>query len=259
MERKLRPHGAPVTAVRYSAHGHVILSAGKNGLLAVSNPDNGNTLRVLNDHKGAQITSLQCVAKQDGEDPPPSLAAFCPTDPGLVVYTGYGVEKEISFYSLARKRMERKLRPHGAPVTAVRYSAHGHVILSAGKNGLLAVSNPDNGNTLRVLNDHKGAQITSLQCVAKQDGEDPPPSLAAFCPTDPGLVVYTGYGVEKEISFYSLARKRLYEVDVETEFLKASHASCDVACLMYDASDPQSFDYCASIYKVCSRSSFTHQ
>uniref|UniRef100_A0A8C5AWW3 Mitochondrial Rho GTPase 2 n=1 Tax=Gadus morhua TaxID=8049 RepID=A0A8C5AWW3_GADMO len=41
----------------------------------------------------------------------------------------------------------------------------------------------------------------------------------------------------------------LYEVDVETEFLKASHASCDVACLMYDASDPQSFDYCASIYK----------
>ncbi|KAJ3615379.1 hypothetical protein NHX12_017351 [Muraenolepis orangiensis] len=104
MERKLRPHGAPVTAVRYSAHGHVILSAGKNGLLAVSNPDNGNTLRVLNDHKGAQITSLQCVAKQDGEDPPPSLAAFCPTDPGLVVYTGYGVEKEISFYSLARKR-----------------------------------------------------------------------------------------------------------------------------------------------------------
>ncbi|CAL8305403.1 unnamed protein product [Boreogadus saida] len=41
----------------------------------------------------------------------------------------------------------------------------------------------------------------------------------------------------------------LYEVDVETEFLKASHASCDVACLMYDASDPHSFDYCASIYK----------
>lgn len=41
----------------------------------------------------------------------------------------------------------------------------------------------------------------------------------------------------------------LYEVDVETEFLKASDAACDVACLMYDTSDPQSFDYCASIYK----------
>ncbi|XP_008312413.1 mitochondrial Rho GTPase 2 isoform X1 [Cynoglossus semilaevis] len=41
----------------------------------------------------------------------------------------------------------------------------------------------------------------------------------------------------------------LSEVDVEAEFLKASDASCDVACLMYDHNDPHSFDYCASIYK----------
>uniref|UniRef100_A0A8C9T2H6 Mitochondrial Rho GTPase n=1 Tax=Scleropages formosus TaxID=113540 RepID=A0A8C9T2H6_SCLFO len=38
-------------------------------------------------------------------------------------------------------------------------------------------------------------------------------------------------------------------VDVDTEFLKASDAACDVACLMYDVSDPKSFSYCASIYK----------
>ncbi|XP_041134027.1 mitochondrial Rho GTPase 2-like isoform X1 [Polyodon spathula] len=41
----------------------------------------------------------------------------------------------------------------------------------------------------------------------------------------------------------------LYEVDVDTEFLKASDAACDVACLMYDVSDPKSFNYCASIFK----------
>uniref|UniRef100_A0A674MMS0 Mitochondrial Rho GTPase n=1 Tax=Takifugu rubripes TaxID=31033 RepID=A0A674MMS0_TAKRU len=41
----------------------------------------------------------------------------------------------------------------------------------------------------------------------------------------------------------------LHEVDVEVEFLKQSDAACDVACLMYDTSDPRSFDYCASIYK----------
>ncbi|XP_033840731.1 mitochondrial Rho GTPase 2 [Periophthalmus magnuspinnatus] len=41
----------------------------------------------------------------------------------------------------------------------------------------------------------------------------------------------------------------LHEVDVEAEFLKTSDAACDVACLMYDISDPHSFDYCASIYK----------
>uniref|UniRef100_A0A8C2GV86 Mitochondrial Rho GTPase 2 n=1 Tax=Cyprinus carpio TaxID=7962 RepID=A0A8C2GV86_CYPCA len=33
------------------------------------------------------------------------------------------------------------------------------------------------------------------------------------------------------------------------KFLKAADAACDVACLMYDVSDPDSFNYCASIYK----------
>uniref|UniRef100_A0A3B4C7D9 Mitochondrial Rho GTPase n=1 Tax=Pygocentrus nattereri TaxID=42514 RepID=A0A3B4C7D9_PYGNA len=47
----------------------------------------------------------------------------------------------------------------------------------------------------------------------------------------------------------SLATVSLPEVDVETEFLKAADAACDVACLMYDVSDPDSFNYCASIYK----------
>ncbi|TRY93034.1 hypothetical protein DNTS_025164 [Danionella cerebrum] len=41
----------------------------------------------------------------------------------------------------------------------------------------------------------------------------------------------------------------LEEVDVEAEFLKAADAACDVACLMYDVNDPDSFNYCASIYK----------
>ncbi|XP_072125299.1 mitochondrial Rho GTPase 2-like isoform X2 [Mobula birostris] len=41
----------------------------------------------------------------------------------------------------------------------------------------------------------------------------------------------------------------LHEVDVDTEFLKASNATCDVACLMYDITDAKSFNYCASIYK----------
>nr|XP_033818923.1 mitochondrial Rho GTPase 2 isoform X1 [Geotrypetes seraphini] len=61
-----------------------------------------------------------------------------------------------------------------------------------------------------------------------------------------------------ELSFYAVNTVQiagqekyliLYEVDVDTEFLKASDAACDVACLMYDISDPKSFNYCASIYK----------
>ncbi|XP_039347587.1 mitochondrial Rho GTPase 2 isoform X2 [Mauremys reevesii] len=41
----------------------------------------------------------------------------------------------------------------------------------------------------------------------------------------------------------------LYEIDVDTEFMKASDAACDVACLMYNVNDPKSFNYCACIYK----------
>ncbi|MEQ2261894.1 hypothetical protein XENORESO_017510 [Xenotaenia resolanae] len=40
---------------------------------------------------------------------PPSLAAFYPADHSLLVYTGYGVEKELSFYSLAKKQVIKKI------------------------------------------------------------------------------------------------------------------------------------------------------
>ncbi|XP_054067048.1 mitochondrial Rho GTPase 2 isoform X4 [Rissa tridactyla] len=41
----------------------------------------------------------------------------------------------------------------------------------------------------------------------------------------------------------------LYEVSADLKFMKPSDAACDVACFIYDLSDPKSFSYCASIYK----------
>nr|XP_020668140.1 mitochondrial Rho GTPase 2 [Pogona vitticeps] len=41
----------------------------------------------------------------------------------------------------------------------------------------------------------------------------------------------------------------LQEVEADVEFAKASDAACDVACLLYDATDHKSFNYCASVYK----------
>lgn len=55
------------------------------------------------------------------------------------------------------------------------------------------------------------------------------------------------------MTWAALSSLQFNEVDVETEFLKKSDASCDVACLMYDISDPHLFNYCASIYKVSYR------
>ncbi|GLD57492.1 WD repeat-containing protein 90 [Lates japonicus] len=171
------------------------------------------------------------------------------------VAAGYS-DGTLRIFRLASSEMEMKLHPHLVAVTAIQYSTDGHVILSGAKNGLVAVSSPVNGATIRVIRDHKGAPITTIQCVdeecknfglegnemwlaASADrrvsvwavnwlkdkcdlldwltfpapayfGDDsPPPSLAAFCPADPGLVVYTGYGVEKELSFYSLTKKQI--------------------------------------------------
>ncbi|XP_041672355.1 WD repeat-containing protein 90 isoform X2 [Cheilinus undulatus] len=171
------------------------------------------------------------------------------------VAAGYS-DGTLRIFRLASSEMELKLQPHNVAVTAVQYSANGHVIISAGKNGLVVVSSPVNGATVRVFRDHKGAMVTSIQCVTEQckkfglegnemwiaasddrrvsvwaadwmkdkcdlldwltfpapaylGDDNPPPSLAAFCPTDPSLVVYTGYGVEKELSFYSLGKKQV--------------------------------------------------
>ncbi|XP_061849594.1 WD repeat-containing protein 90 isoform X2 [Colius striatus] len=40
---------------------------------------------------------------------PPSLAAFCPWEPGTLVYVGFGLQKEALFYSLHKKQVLRKL------------------------------------------------------------------------------------------------------------------------------------------------------
>ncbi|ELK28425.1 Mitochondrial Rho GTPase 2, partial [Myotis davidii] len=42
----------------------------------------------------------------------------------------------------------------------------------------------------------------------------------------------------------------LCEVDADSLLSTASDAACDVACLMFDGSDPQSFALCTSIYKA---------
>ncbi|XP_039879322.1 WD repeat-containing protein 90 isoform X3 [Simochromis diagramma] len=162
----------------------------------------------------------------------------------------------VRIFRLASTEMEMKLHPHHVAIAAIQYSANGHVILSAGKNGLVAVSSPVNGATIRVIKDHKGAMITTIQCVIEQcknfglegndlwlatsadrrvsvwaadwmkdkcnlldwlsfpapahfTGDSLPPSMASFCPADHSLVVYTGYGVEKELSFYSLTKKQI--------------------------------------------------
>ncbi|XP_010121618.1 PREDICTED: LOW QUALITY PROTEIN: WD repeat-containing protein 90, partial [Chlamydotis macqueenii] len=175
------------------------------------------------------------------------------------VVAGYS-DGTIRVFSVSRTEMELKMQPHAVALTAVTYSADGEMILSGGKDGLVAVSSPRTGMTVRVLADHKGSPITVLQCTRKQVRPHPlprrgelwlatssdrrvsvwasdwlkdtcelldwlsfpapagpkglgslPPSLAAFCPWEPGTLVYVGFGMEKEALFYSLRKKQVVE------------------------------------------------
>ncbi|PKU31564.1 hypothetical protein llap_18132 [Limosa lapponica baueri] len=40
---------------------------------------------------------------------PPSLAAFCPWEPGTLVYVGFGMQKEALFYNLRKKQVVEKI------------------------------------------------------------------------------------------------------------------------------------------------------
>ncbi|NXE16306.1 WDR90 protein, partial [Lophotis ruficrista] len=172
------------------------------------------------------------------------------------VVAGYS-DGTVRVFSVSRTEMELKMQPHAVALTAIAYSADGEMILSGGKDGLVAVSSPRTGMTVRVLADHRGSPVTVLQCTRKQyrdfgvaGGElwlatssdrrvsvwaadwlkdtcelldwlsfpapagpkghgSLPPSLAAFCPWEPGTLVYVGFGVEREALFYSLRKKQV--------------------------------------------------
>ncbi|XP_030257051.1 WD repeat-containing protein 90 [Sparus aurata] len=238
--RLVSGHNAKVNDVAFSSDENHFATCSEDGSVRVwSAPSNEMVVQfqVLN-----QACGCVCWSHSSRKD-------------GACVAAGYS-DGTLRIFCLASSEMEMKLHPHHVAVTAIQYSANGHVILSAGKNGLVAVSSPVNGATIRVIRDHKGVPITTIQSVNEQCqkfglegnemwlaasadrrvsvwaadwlkdkcdlldwltfpapayfGDDsPPPSLAAFCPADPGLIVYSGYGVEKELCFYSLAKKQI--------------------------------------------------
>ncbi|KAM9292263.1 WD repeat-containing protein 90-like, partial [Gastrophryne carolinensis] len=175
---------------------------------------------------------------------------------GQRIAAGYS-DGTIRIFSVTKTEMEMKIHPHCCAVTAVAFSLSGDVLLSGGKDGLMAISSTQTGITIRVLSDHKGSPITTIQysrrrpeersihggevwlaasldrrvsiwasdwpkdkCElldwlsfpapdSEKDVESQLPTLAAFCPWQPGTVVYAGFGMEKELLFYGLAQKQV--------------------------------------------------
>uniref|UniRef100_A0A8C1JFF9 WD repeat domain 90 n=1 Tax=Cyprinus carpio TaxID=7962 RepID=A0A8C1JFF9_CYPCA len=87
----------------------------------------------------------------------------------VCVAAGYS-DGTVRIFSLESAEMEMKLQPQPVSLCALQYSHYGHVLLSGGRDGLITVSSPVTGVTVRTIRDHKGAPITTVQCTSKQFG-----------------------------------------------------------------------------------------
>nr|XP_031303352.1 WD repeat-containing protein 90 isoform X3 [Camelus dromedarius] len=86
------------------------------------------------------------------------------------VVAGYS-DGTLRVFSVSRTAMELKMHPHRAALTTVAFSVDGQTILSGDKDGLVAVSRPRTGMTFRVLSDHRGAGICTIQSTRKEYGD----------------------------------------------------------------------------------------
>ncbi|CAH3162897.1 unnamed protein product [Porites lobata] len=190
----------------------------------------------------------------------------------------------IRIFDLGKVEMIMKMQPHGASITTISFSADGRVIISGAEDGLLAISSPSTGLTIRLMNDHRGAPITCLHVSSIKDQHYPlsspllwlaasadrrvsiwsadwskdfcelvdwltfpappigpdgkalrrgdpaqysklPPSLAQFSPADPDIIVYTGYGMQKVVQFYSLSQKKVVRTAALTQWATSMDVS----------------------------------
>ncbi|KAM4632224.1 WD repeat-containing protein 90 [Discoglossus pictus] len=198
-----------------------------------------------------QVLNQSCLCLAWSPPPVPASAKN-----GQRIAAGYS-DGTIRIFSIFNTEMEMKIHPHPCAVTSIAFSASGEVLMSGGKDGLMAISSPRSGLTIRVINDHKGSPITAIQCthmkpiglnleggelwlaasldrrvsiwasdwtknkcelldwlsfpapLSPKETDSSFPSLAAFCPWEPGTVIYTGFGIEKEVLFYSLVQKQV--------------------------------------------------
>ena len=52
-----------------------------------------------------------------------------------------------------------------------------------------------------------------------------PPSMAQFSSEDPDIVVYTGYGMQKQVQFYSLTHRKVVRCMALTHWATCMHMS----------------------------------
>ncbi|XP_043312643.1 WD repeat-containing protein 90 isoform X2 [Cervus canadensis] len=211
VELKMYPHSAALTALAFSADGQTIVSGDKDGLVAVSHPCTGMTFRVLSDHRGAPICTLQSTRKEV------TWSFLGGAGPGQ----GAGGTARENRAGDTHQPLSSQCGDFGAEGTDLWLAASGDQRVSVWASDWLRdhcelvdwLSFPAPGLT--------GVSVLAApwaRCPGRPPCTVPPqapgclpPSLAAFCPWNPALLVCAGLGVHPEVVFYSLRQKQVVE------------------------------------------------
>ncbi|KAM5331996.1 WD repeat-containing protein 90 isoform 3-T3 [Glossophaga mutica] len=200
MELKMHPHLTALTAIAFSADGQTILSGDKDGLVAVSRPRTGMTFRVLREHWGAPISTIQSTRKEYGDF----------GVKGTDLWLAASGDQRVSIWA------SDWLRDHCELVDWLSFPAPALMkvrVLVAPQVGMAPLR-------------------PATACSAFPQAPDcSPPSLAAFCPWDRALLVCAGLGPHPEVVFYSLCQKQVVE-RIPLPFSAASLSLSPRACLM---------------------------
>ncbi|POI33813.1 hypothetical protein CIB84_002434, partial [Bambusicola thoracicus] len=203
MELKMHPHATALTAIAYSTDGEMILSGSKDGMVAVSSPRTGMTIRILADHKGSAITVLQCIRKQyhDFGVEGGELWLATSSDRRVSVWASDWLKDKCELLDWLSFPAPASPEYHDFGVEG------GELWLATSSDRRVSVWASDWLKDKCELLDW-----LSFPAPASPEGLGSlPPSLAAFCPWEHGTLVYVGFGMQKEALFYSLRKKQVVE------------------------------------------------
>ncbi|KAH9513092.1 WD repeat-containing protein 90 [Bulinus truncatus] len=203
---KMHPHAVTVTAIAFSSDGTMILSGSSDGLIAVSSPTSGITVRIINDHRGVAISNIDVTFAKD-IDTGNSAPTF---------WLASSIDRRVSIWSADWPKDVCELIDWLTfPAPAVM---------------------PDGSR----INRHDQTHYNLL-----------PPTLAKFSPDEADTIVYTSYGMEKCIHFYSLMQKKIMRTIKLTHWALCMAVSPDASLITVGTSERllKLLDYCEGSFQ----------